>query len=130
MFNIQKMEINHPTFDRLMLVALRLKGLKNQAEIARALNVPDQHITNWKTRGVPKDTMIDISDAWGFRVKWLRDNDGEMTYGYNINKNTPEAQVFLAMQHMNEATKYQVVKISDSLAEPNQNGHTPPKTGT
>ena len=125
--------MEHESYLRLRKVMLSLKIEMTDAELARKFNLLDQHIRNWKVRGVPKDYLIDLADEWGFRIKYVRDGTGEMFDSLRPYKNSPEAQVFLAMQHMDEATKYQVVKISDSLAEPEPkpNGNKPPKaTGT
>jgi hypothetical protein len=105
----------------------------SDAELARKFNLLDQHIRNWKIRGVPKDYLIDLADEWNFRIKYVRDGTGEMFDSLRPYNNSPEAKVVAAMRQMDEATKYQVVKISDSLAEPEPkpNGHNPPKeTGT
>jgi hypothetical protein len=118
MFKIGKMDKSHPTFTRLMQAAAAIRDINSQAELARELNVPDQHLTNWKARGVPAKLILDLADEWGFRTKWLRDNDGEMTANYLPKKNSLEAQVLLAMHQMDETTKYQVVKICNSLIEP------------
>lgn len=126
-------EMEHESYTRLRKVMATLKIEMSDAELARKFNLLDQHIRNWKVRGVPKDYLIDLADEWSFRIKYVRDGTGEMFDPLRPYKNSPEAQVVLAMQHMDEATKYQVVKISDSLAEPEPkpNGHNPPKaTGT
>lgn len=99
-----------------------LKIEMSDADLARKFNLLDQHIRNWKVRGVPKDYLIELADEWKFRIKYVRDGDGFMFDPLQPYKHSPEAQVFLAMQNMDEATKYQVVKISDTLAEPKANG--------
>lgn len=71
------MNSGHPTFTRLMQVAEK-HGINTQAALARELNVLEQHITNWKKRGVPNNVIIDLSDLWGFRAKYVKDGDGEM----------------------------------------------------
>lgn len=48
---------------------------------------------------------------------WLANEIGEMTENQYMNNNSLEAKVLHAMQNMDAATKYQLVKISDSLAE-------------
>ncbi len=76
MFSIEIMN-EHPTFTRLMEVADDLGKSISQSDLAKYLNVLDQHVTNWKTRGVPKDVIIDLADEWGFRAKYVRDGTGD-----------------------------------------------------
>lgn len=125
--------MENKSYTRLREIMTLLGIEMSDAELARKFNLLDQHIRNWKVRGVPKDYLIDLADEWGFRIKYVRDGTGEKFDIFHPHKNSPEAKVVLAMQHMDEATKYQVVKISDSLAEPRPkpNGQKPPKaTGT
>jgi transcriptional regulator with XRE-family HTH domain len=61
---------------------------------------------------------IFIAKACGVSPEWLANEIGPMlAEGVMVYKNTPEAKVLMAMEHMDEMTKYQVVKISDSLAD-------------
>jgi hypothetical protein len=76
MFSIQIMS-EHPTFTRLMEIATFLNKQISQSDLAKHLNVLDQHVTNWKSRGVPKDVIIDLADEWGFRAKYVRDGEGD-----------------------------------------------------
>lgn len=76
MFSIAYMS-EHPTFTRLMEIAADLGKSISQSDLAKHLNVLDQHVTNWKTRGVPKDVIIDLAEEWGFRAKYVRDGDGD-----------------------------------------------------
>ena len=63
-----------------------------------------------------------IAEACGVSPKWLANEIGEMLEKNLFYENSPEAQVLLAMQNMDAQTKYQVVKISNTLAEPKANG--------
>lgn len=117
-YRIQTME--HASYLRLREVMKLLNIELSDAELARKFNLIDQHIQNWKKRGVPKDYLIDLADEWGFRIKYVKDGDGLIFKKSPIYPNSPEAKVLSAMQHMDEATKYQVVKISNTLAEPEE----------
>lgn len=116
--------MEHPTYIRLREV-MEKRGIKlTDAQLARKLNLLDQHINNWKKRGVPKDILIDLSDEWDFKIKYVRDGQGDMFHSHIAYGNSPEAKVQMAMERMDEATKYQLVKISDTLAEPEQSNGT------
>lgn len=61
-----------------------------QADLARALGVLPQHLTNWRKRGIPADRCPDIERVTGLRceelrpeLQWNRDEAGQVT-GYTI----------------------------------------------
>jgi transcriptional regulator with XRE-family HTH domain len=119
---------------RMNLVADRLKipptGKNRQATLGKMFGVSQEAARKWLSgEGMPKLTKcIEIAVKAGVTTEWLVSGRGIDLY-----ENTPEAKVVTSMQYMDEPTKYQVVKISDSLAEPEPkpNGHNPPKaTGT
>ena len=90
-------------------LAERLSGLMTQQNISLL------------ERGITKGTeyIVQIAMVCEVRPEWLATGQGEMTATINRNyENSPEAKVLIAMQHMDEATKYQLLKISNSLAEP------------
>ncbi len=86
--------------------------------------------TNPKAKGSNYTALI--ANICGVNPEWLTTGVGDWLGFIVVYDKTPEYQTFKAMENMDTATKYQVVKISDSLAEPeyHPNGHTPPKTGT
>lgn len=84
---------------------------------------------NPKSRGSNYTSLI--ADICGVNPRWLTIGEDDWLGAIVVYENTPEYQAVKTMKPMNEATKYQLVKIGNSLAEPGQNGHTPPKaTGT
>jgi hypothetical protein len=109
-------------FSRLMEAAQKLKGCETATEVAKLLGIienGDQLMTNWKSRGLPRARINEISKIIGCNPYWLEDGDGVMEYVCATTQ--AEAKVILAMQQM---AKYEledniqtVVKISDSLAE-------------
>lgn len=114
-------------YDRLMEAARTLKQWDTQAEVARQLGINDQIMTNWKSRGIPRQRINELSRKIGCNPFWLEDGHGIMEFVYA--KTQAEARVVLAMQHMEAAAQTEsvatVVKISDSLAEqakPKSNG--------
>ena len=110
--------MKNDSYLRLREVMVELGINMTDAELARKLNLLDQHIAHWKNRGVPKDVLIDLSDEWDFLIKYVRDGEGNMFKPTKLYGNTPEAQVYNAMQLMDAPTKYQAVKICNTLAEP------------
>lgn len=85
--------------------------------------------TNPKSKGSNFTGMI--ADICGVSSRWLTTGEGDWLGYIMVYSKTPEYQTVKAMEPMSEDTKYQVVKISASLAEPEQNGNTPPlATGT
>lgn len=62
----------------------------SQANLARALNVLSQHITNWRERGIPAERCPAIEAACGVPcedlrpdLSWHRDTTGQIT-GYLV----------------------------------------------
>lgn len=113
------MRDEHPSFTRLMEVMRELAGISKAADLARLLNISEQVVTNWKSRGISKDALIDLSDQYAFRIKYVLTGDGQKLQTVSAYpKASPIYKVLELMQQMDEATKYQAVKIIDTLAEP------------
>lgn len=110
-----------PTYTRLLEAAEELKGLKSPADIARGLGVLDQHLTNWKSRGIPKSSVMDIAEWLGCNPYWLRDGKGQMR-GVVYGLSRQQTAVVTAMQKMPEDNQDQMVKISYTYVEPEDNG--------
>lgn len=123
------MASEHPTFTRFMQAAKLLKGLSDQADIARAIDVLDQHITNWKKRGLPKPKIMDLAEWLGCDPYWLRDGYGEMKpMSYTMTRQ--QTIVLKAMENMDPRDQDKMVKISDTFAEPEGNGGEKPHKPT
>jgi phage repressor protein C with HTH and peptisase S24 domain len=71
----------HATTQRLFKAASDIKNINAPSELARFLNVSQQVIKNWETRGVSARMIPEISEQLGISVRWLRTGDGEMTGG-------------------------------------------------
>jgi phage repressor protein C with HTH and peptisase S24 domain len=61
-----------------------LNKIKNQADMARLMNVLEQNLTNWKRRGVPKDVIVQLQNDWGLNINWVRTGDGDMFLKSNV----------------------------------------------
>ncbi|WP_137719334.1 bacteriophage CI repressor [Methylobacillus flagellatus] len=109
------------TYERLIEAAQQIKNCNGPAETARLLNVSDQVMTNWKNRGLPKNKLMGISKVIGCNPFWLEDGTGEMiSADYSLTRQ--QRTVLKAMQQMSSYEQDNMVKIGNSLAEPDKNG--------
>lgn len=97
MFTIKHMNAKNTTFERLLIAAKTIKGIENQAELARELNVLEQNITNWKSRGVPKNIILHLSEKWKIRASWFTSGIGNMS-DENVNNEYANADDKLVAQ--------------------------------
>jgi phage repressor protein C with HTH and peptisase S24 domain len=65
--------------ERLYRAAKELKGIANQAELARALNQSSQTVNNWEARGMSKAGMLKAQEELGCSAVWLQTGVGPMT---------------------------------------------------
>lgn len=68
----------HPSIERLFEAAKAAKQLTTAAQIARALNVSDQVMTNWQTRGVSESGAIAAEAAFHVSPTWILTGKGAM----------------------------------------------------
>ncbi|WP_221624840.1 MULTISPECIES: LexA family transcriptional regulator [unclassified Burkholderia] len=68
----------HPTAERLMFAAKKLRGADGPSGVARLLNVSPQKVTNWLSRGVSKEGMLDAQRLIGCNATWLQTGEGAM----------------------------------------------------
>jgi hypothetical protein len=113
-FNMCFMSTSHPSFERFMLAAKTLKGISDQAEIARQINVLDQHMTNWKKRGLPRPKIMDLAAWAGCDPYWLRDGEGSMLTSHVYMTHEIE-EVVQRMAAMEPQQQYQVKQMVDIL---------------
>lgn len=71
----------HIQMERLYQAARELKGIKTQAELARALNQSSQTVKNWESRGMSKAGMLKAQADIGCSATWLETGLGSMTLG-------------------------------------------------
>jgi phage repressor protein C with HTH and peptisase S24 domain len=67
--------------ERLYQAARELKGIKTQAELARAMNQSSQTVKNWESRGMSKAGLIKAQTDIGCSATWLETGLGSMTLG-------------------------------------------------
>lgn len=116
MFSIQAMN-EHPTFERLMEVAGDLGKSIKQSDLAKHLNVLDQHVTNWKSRGVPKDVIIDLAEEWGFRAKYVRDGVGDKFINPYLYLQKQEKALLEVRQNLPEYARDEIISDAVRKAE-------------
>lgn len=60
-----------------LLEAAAVKNVHGPAAVARGLNVSDQTINNWKSRGVPHAKTIEAQTLWGVSAHWISTGEGD-----------------------------------------------------
>jgi transcriptional regulator with XRE-family HTH domain len=95
------------------------KGENRQALLGKMFKVSQEAARKWLAgESMPQMAKsIEISKKAKVSIEWFLTGRGIAQYDQ-----TPESQVLMAMQEMDESTKYQVVKITNSLTEPKANG--------
>lgn len=101
------------------LKAARLHANLSQEELALRLNASQSLISKIELGHQEESTLVvKMAKACGVSTDWLDSGEGNMLEKLYITNTTPEAQLFKVMQNMDAATKYQLVKIGITLAEP------------
>lgn len=73
---------------RLLKAARELKGAKNAAAVALLLNISEQTLHNWKSRGVPRRNLVDIEARIGAYPMWIATGEGDMNAGMRSGQST------------------------------------------
>jgi hypothetical protein len=60
----------HPSMERLFY-AVKAKGITGPSELASAMNVSEQVITNWSARGISATGALQAQKAFGCDANWL-----------------------------------------------------------
>lgn len=64
----------HPSYQRLMYAAERLRGVTGESSLTSALHSTDQQrVNNWQRRGVSKDGALDAERFIGCPATWVLD---------------------------------------------------------
>lgn len=75
--------VTHASAQRLLEAARalhpsRISESAPWADLARFLNEADQTVNNWRSRGVPRSRIHDLSAALGCDWQWVLKGEGEM----------------------------------------------------
>lgn len=91
------------------------KGQNRQVLLGKMFGVSQESARKWlEGEAIPQTIKcIEIARRANVSFEWLMTGRGVKVYD-----NTPQAMVLAAMQNMDERTQYQVVKVCNSLAEP------------
>lgn len=108
--------MEHPSYIRLKEVMQALGIDLKDADLARKFNVLDQHVNNWKNRGIPNHILIDLSDEWNFRLKYVKDGDGEM-FNQNYILSNELKQHMMVLQELPEYARTEVIRDAIKTAE-------------
>jgi len=71
----------HATAARLLEAAKLLKGSAGPSDLARLLGVSPQKVTNWMSRGVSKEGLLEAQRLIGCSATWLQTGEGQMVEG-------------------------------------------------
>jgi transcriptional regulator with XRE-family HTH domain len=122
--------LSHMTIGKRLKLARTRAGL-TQAQLADALKglMTQQNISLLESETTTgTEYIVQLAIACKVSPRWLAIGESEMVTEDMFYNNSPEAQLFKAMQNMDAATKYQLVKIGNSLIEPtNQSNGTDKK---
>lgn len=97
------------------MLSIPPKGENRQKLFGKMFGVSQEAARKWFAgEGLPQmQKCIEIAKKSSVSIEWLLTGRGIAQY-----ESTPEALAIKAMQNMDAATKYQAVKILDTLAEP------------
>jgi hypothetical protein len=69
-----KKSVVHPSYQRLLDAAAKLRGIHGEAALTAALHSTDQQkINNWQRRGVSKDGALEAERYIGCPATWILD---------------------------------------------------------
>ncbi|HEZ9113894.1 TPA: helix-turn-helix transcriptional regulator, partial [Neisseria gonorrhoeae] len=78
----------HETVIRLFDAA-KTKGKNTPAETARLLNISQQTLKNWESRGISAKALPEVAQVLGVSETWLRTGEGSRTAPVLINPDLP-----------------------------------------
>ena len=118
--------------ERMNLIANKLgippKGQNRQLLFGKMFGVSQEAARKWlEGESIPQVTKcIEIAKKADVSFEWLMTGRGEMILAYQPAQNTPEQHILRLMQEMDAATKYKLIKIGDTLVEPESDGNGKP----
>ena len=97
----------HIQMERLYEAARALRGVKSQAELARALNQSSQTVKNWESRGISNPGLLRAQAVIGCSATWLETGAAEMVSG------APQDAVARARELMPDAKRVRAAGPGD-----------------
>lgn len=80
LFGAHKINAMHPSMARLYSYT-KLLGHTQPSQLARLLNVSQQTITNWESRGISRAGLIECQRVFGVQANWLDTGEGQQESG-------------------------------------------------
>lgn len=112
-FNLLAM---NPRYSRLLQAAKVLKHAEKPVDVARLLNISEQTLTNWKSRGIPDKEINTVSRAISCHPYWLENGDGDMEDGFYV-RDEKLKQLLKIAQELPEYAKDKAIRELADLAE-------------
>ncbi|WP_052494058.1 helix-turn-helix domain-containing protein [Nitrosospira sp. NpAV] len=118
------------SYARLLRAAKELRGAKNEAAVASLLNISEQALHNWKSRGVPRRNLIEIEARIGAYPRWIATGEGDMNAGMWSNQSTESLifDVINAMRFMAPEDVRLMAELSKRFSKEKHNANIQKKT--
>lgn len=81
MLKIKKLHDHMRRLYEAARAAGRLQPEDGQAEMARLLNVSQQRLNNWESRGPSKEALLIAQEVFGVNSTWVQSGEGSMFVG-------------------------------------------------
>ena len=78
MFSAPIIHAMHEQMERLYKATQERFGISDPSDLARALGVTHQVVTNWQSRGISKDGALTAQGVLGISATWIKDGTGDM----------------------------------------------------
>ncbi len=78
LFSESIIQLMHEQMVRLYLATTEKLGISDPSEVARALGVTHQTVTNWQTRGISKNGALLVQAKLGISATWIEYGTGKM----------------------------------------------------
>ena len=117
LLKLNKME---DSYARLLKAAKMLGKADNPAEIARLIEVSDQTIQNWKTRGVPNSKLLKIEEKIGALPKWIATGEGDMKKPLRVDESsltTEQQQMLMFMDEVSKEARDILLRLGKILSK-------------
>lgn len=103
------------------LLGIPPHGQNRQTELGKMFGVSQKGARKWLMgESIPAtEKSIEIAKRANVQFEWFMTGRGPMRDNYETAANTPERQVLMLMENMDVQTKYKLVKIGNTLVEPN-----------
>lgn len=95
---------------------MRQLGLRD-ADLARALGVTSQHVSNWRRRGLPPSRFAEIAQALGKPAGWLLSEDDKSFSGLKPEARRQLLELTNLFIQLDENDRTRLVDIAQVIAD-------------